>query len=140
MRFSISSFVVAALSVQQALSIPFGKRAATSTNGMYHMCIFQNVSFYWNVLLSDTDILQFALTLEHLEVAYYTLALQQLFTQSDFIQAGYTPLIFQRFVEIGQHEEEHVALITAALGDQATQACNYSLFVFFFGMWFWERD
>jgi hypothetical protein len=80
----------------------------------------------------DTDILQFALTLEHLEVAFYTLALQQLFTQSDFIQAGYTPLIFQRFLEISQHEQEHVALLTAALGNQATQACNYSLCVFLF--------
>jgi hypothetical protein len=85
---------------------------------------------------TDTNILQFALTLEHLEVAYYTLALQQLFNLSDFIQQGYTPLEFQRFMEISEHEQEHVALLTAALGDEATQACNYSLCVYFFGMGF----
>jgi Ferritin-like domain len=33
-------------------------------------------------------------------------------------------------VEIGQHEQTHVALLTAALGAQAPQACNYSLCVF----------
>lgn len=78
----------------------------------------------------DTEIIQFALTLEHIEVAFYTLALQQLFSQSDFIKAGYTPLVFQRFVEIGQHEQTHVELLTAALGDKAPLACNYSLCVF----------
>lgn len=80
-------------------------------------------------LFPDTDILQFALTLEHIEVAYYTLALQTLFSQAIFIQSGYTPLQFQRFVEIGQHEQTHVALLTAALGAQAPLACNYSLCV-----------
>jgi len=105
MRFAIFSFVAAALCVQQAASIPFDKRD-TSTG--------------------DTNILQFSLTLEHVEVAYYSHALQQLFSQSDFIKAGFTPLVFQRFVEIGQHEQTHVALLTAALGDQAPQACTYS--------------
>ena len=48
---------------------------------------------------------------------------------------GFTPLTFKRFVEISQHENKHAELLTTALGDQATQACNYSLYVFF-GMGF----
>ena len=135
MRTAIFSFLVAALSVQQAVSIPFDKRDA-SKHGMYidiMMClpkrrVYGNVYF----ILLDTEILQFALTLEHVEVAFYTLALQQLFNQLDFIEAGYTPLVFRRFLEIGQHEQTHAALLTAALGDQAPLACNYSLCVFFF--------
>lgn len=132
MHIPIFPFVVAALSVQQAASIPFNKRDA-STNGMHiNKHIFQNALMF-TIFNLDTHILQFALTLEHIEVAFYTLALQQ-FSQSAFIEAGYTPLVFQRFVEIGQHEQTHVDLLTAALGDQAPQACNYSLCVFF-----WER-
>ena len=133
MHIPIFSFVVAALSVQQAASIPFNKRDAP-TNGMHiNMYIFQNALMF-TIFNLDTHILQFALTLEHIEVAFYTLALQQ-FSQSAFIEAGYTPLVFQRFVEIGQHEQTHVDLLTAALGDQAPQACNYSLCVVFFLEW-----
>jgi len=104
MRLALFSFVVAALSVQQAVSIPFDKRAA-STN--------------------DTEILQVALTLEFLEVAFYTRGLQ-LFSESDFLDADYTPLVFRRFVEILDHEKEHVKILTNALGNQAPNACNYS--------------
>jgi hypothetical protein len=35
MRFALFSFVVAALSVQQAVSIPLDKRDAASSAGMY---------------------------------------------------------------------------------------------------------
>lgn len=55
MHLALFSFLVVALalSVQQAISIPFDKRAAPAPappiNGMYcYTCIFQNVS-YWNV-------------------------------------------------------------------------------------------
>jgi len=105
MRFALFSFVLAALSIQQATSTPFDKRYTPS---------------------SDTNILQFALTLEHIEDAFYSLALQQKFALSDFLSANFTPLVFQRFLEIGQHEHTHVTLLTAALGAQAPQACNYS--------------
>ena len=129
MRLALTSFLVAVFSVQLAVSIPFDKYWHTeSTNGMYNnICILPK---RWNFLfILDTSVVQFALTLEHLEVAYYTFGLQK-FSESDFINAGYTPLVRRRFEEIFEHEQEHVALLTAALGDQAPQACNYRLCVF----------
>jgi hypothetical protein len=128
MRLRLFSCVVAALSVQQAVSIPFDNRAA-SNSGTCNICIFQYI-FYWNVyFILDTSTVQFALTLEHVEVAFYTLGLQ-LFNESTFISAGYTPIVHRRFVEIFEHEQDHVALLSSLLGEQAPQACNYSLCVF----------
>ena len=131
MRFALFPFIVAALSVQQAVSFPLDQRAS-STSGMYNACIFENV-FYWDVqfILVDIFVLQIAATLELLENAFYKLALEK-FCESDFIKSGLSTLAYRRFVEIASHENKHVELLTTALGDQAPQACNYSLCVFFF--------
>lgn len=71
----------------------------------------------------DTVILNYALTLEHLENAFYRDALP---SASDFKKAGYPEYIHQRFVEIGGHERSHVEFLTKALGDKATKECQYS--------------
>ncbi|KZT42830.1 hypothetical protein SISSUDRAFT_1015410, partial [Sistotremastrum suecicum HHB10207 ss-3] len=65
------------------------------------------------------------LTLEHLEDTFYKTYLAK-FTESDFTDAGFAPWVRGRFVQIGQHEAEHVAFLTSALGSEATSACNYS--------------
>jgi len=95
------SFVVAALCVQQAVSHPLERR------------------------ITDIDVLNYALTLEHLENAFYTGGLAN-FSEVDFRNAGLRPLARERFVQVAAHEATHVAALTAALGDQATQACTYS--------------
>ncbi|KZP06650.1 hypothetical protein FIBSPDRAFT_804701 [Athelia psychrophila] len=75
--------------------------------------------------IDDTTVLNFALTLEHLENAFYSGALAK-FSEADFASAGMPAYSHGRFVEIGQHEAAHVKFLSAALGANATQPCNYT--------------
>ncbi|KDQ20388.1 hypothetical protein BOTBODRAFT_100240, partial [Botryobasidium botryosum FD-172 SS1] len=70
----------------------------------------------------DVQILNYALTLEHLENAFYSGALAQ-FDDAAFSNAG---LDRNLFCQISAHEAAHVQFLTTALGDQATQPCQYS--------------
>ncbi|EIW77466.1 hypothetical protein CONPUDRAFT_92561 [Coniophora puteana RWD-64-598 SS2] len=72
-----------------------------------------------------TDILNYALTLEHLENAFYAEGINN-FTQQSFIDAGLPGFAAGRFSEIAQHEATHVQFLTGALGEDATQACDYN--------------
>jgi len=97
---ALLSFIVAALCTQQAVSHPLERR------------------------ITDIDVLNYALTLEHLENAFYSGALAN-FSEADFQNAG-LPWARGRYVQIAAHEATHVAALTAALGTQATEACTYS--------------
>lgn len=74
---------------------------------------------------NDTQILQYALTLEHLENAFYNQSLSMLST-SDFENAGYNASTRDRIYAIGQDEASHVAFLTEALGNQSVPACTYN--------------
>jgi hypothetical protein len=78
----------------------------------------------------DTAILQYALTLEHLEDTFYHQALAK-FDANAFKKAGFPDWVRGRFSQIAEHEASHVAFLTTALGADAVPACEYSLFVFF---------
>ncbi|KAI0027668.1 ferritin-like domain-containing protein [Vararia minispora EC-137] len=73
----------------------------------------------------DVQILNYALTLEHLENAFYSGGLAN-YSQDDFAKAGFAPFVRGRFEQIAAHEASHVALLQQALGDQATHPCNYT--------------
>lgn len=75
--------------------------------------------------VTDTDILQYALTLEHLENYFYSTFLGQ-FDAGAFAAAGFPDWVRGRLVQIGEHEAQHVALLSGALGSAATQPCTYS--------------
>jgi hypothetical protein len=60
-----------------------------------------------------TDVLVFALTLEHIEDAFYRSGLET----PGLIPAHYVGI----FNQIGKHEAAHVAFLTAALGDKAIE-------------------
>ncbi|KAJ6497115.1 ferritin-like domain-containing protein [Mycena vitilis] len=75
--------------------------------------------------IDDTTILNYALTLEHLENAFYSGALAN-FTDADFVKAGLPASARGRFVQVGEHEKMHVEFLSTALGANATQPCNYS--------------
>ncbi len=73
-------------------------------------------------------ILQYALTLEHLEATFYKEGLMN-YTASDFQNAGFPDWVRKRTEEIHSHEQSHVALLTnalSALGASPNSACTYN--------------
>ncbi|RPD60627.1 hypothetical protein L226DRAFT_552389 [Lentinus tigrinus ALCF2SS1-7] len=76
------------------------------------------------ILTTDIDVLQYALTIEHIANAYYKGALAE-FDDKVFADAGYSHDVRNRFVEIGSHEAAHVKLLSDILGSKATQPCIY---------------
>jgi hypothetical protein len=76
--------------------------------------------------ITDIDILNYALTLEHLENAFYSGALAQ-FGNDAFVHAGLPEFARGRFAQIAQHEESHVAFLQGVLGDKAVKPCTYNL-------------
>ncbi|KAG8776498.1 hypothetical protein FRC12_000866 [Ceratobasidium sp. 428] len=73
---------------------------------------------------SDADILNYALTLEHLENAFYKGALEK-FDADAFKKVGFEPFVRGRFQQIVDHEATHVQFLSDALGDKATKPCTY---------------
>jgi len=77
--------------------------------------------------LTDIDILQFALTLEHLESAFYSQGFQK-FPEADFTALGLTPDQIIGLKKVGETEATHVTvLMSAIMGAGATpvQPCQY---------------
>ncbi|GAA5984899.1 hypothetical protein JCM11641_003619 [Rhodosporidiobolus odoratus] len=75
----------------------------------------------------DPTVLNYALTLEHLEAAFYKTALDS-YDAAAFESAGYPWWVRYRLTEIANHERSHVDLLTGALtaaGADATAACTY---------------
>ncbi|KAF2667954.1 hypothetical protein BT63DRAFT_305758 [Microthyrium microscopicum] len=78
--------------------------------------------------LTDTDILQFALTLENLESTFYMQGFQK-FPDSDFMALGLTQDQVGALKIVGQTEATHVTTLTSAIsaaGAQPVQACQYN--------------
>jgi len=76
-------------------------------------------------LVNDTNILNYALTLEHIENAFYKQGLAQFDAQA-FEDAGFEPSVRGRFEQISSHEATHIAFLSAALGSHAVEPCNYT--------------
>ncbi|PPQ82457.1 hypothetical protein CVT25_007254 [Psilocybe cyanescens] len=74
---------------------------------------------------ADATVLNFALTLEHLENAFYTGALAK-FDQKAFLDAGLPTWARGRFSQVADHEKTHVQFLSTALGDKAVQPCTYN--------------
>jgi len=77
--------------------------------------------------ITDAQILNYALTLEHLEDTFYRQALEK-FTEKDFVKAGVNPNFYYNLMEISKDEATHVSFLTSALqsvGAQAVAACTY---------------
>jgi len=78
--------------------------------------------------LTDADILNYALTLEHLEDAFYREGLHN-FTLSQFQAAGYDEAFYNNIKEISFDETTHVSFLTSALtaaGASPVAECTYA--------------
>jgi len=78
--------------------------------------------------LTDVDILQFALTLEFLETAFYQQGFAQ-FQDSDFAALGLQPADIANLKSIGQTEQVHVTTLLSAIANTGTQPvapCDYN--------------
>ena len=67
-------------------------------------------------LKTPIDVLNYALTLEHLEYAFYRDGLAR-FAAEDFSAAGYADNVHEWFGIIRDHEDEHVQTITKVITD-----------------------
>ena len=75
----------------------------------------------------DVTVLQFALTLEHLENVFYKGALS-VFCEQDFVSAGYNASYYENLRYIAGDEQNHVTTLEGALkavNVTPTAACTY---------------
>ena len=90
---------------------------------------FVPISVYPNSPRADVDILNFALTLEHLENAYYQQGLSK-YSEQDFLDAGLPQWARGRFQQVAAHEKTHVEFLTTAInaaGAHPVEPCEYQL-------------
>lgn len=77
---------------------------------------------------ADSQVLNFLLTLEHIERAFY-LAAPQKYSAQGFVTAGYTISDYGRFRQMGVHEASHVEFLESSLAAarmDRVQPCVYS--------------
>ncbi|OJD33918.1 ferritin ribonucleotide reductase-like protein [Diplodia corticola] len=77
---------------------------------------------------TDADILQYALTLEHLENAFYKEGLSN-YTEADFKAAGYDSTFYNNIKTVGSDESSHVDFLTKGLtaaGATPVEPCTYA--------------
>lgn len=64
--------------------------------------------------INDAVILNYALTLEHLEDTFYREGLAK-YTEQDFASAGFDAVFYNNIKEVSKDETEHVSFLTTAL-------------------------
>jgi hypothetical protein len=77
---------------------------------------------------TDADILNYALTLEHLEDTFYRQALKN-FTAADFAAAGFGADVYANVQKLSYDESTHVSFLTTALkaaGATPVAECTYA--------------
>jgi hypothetical protein len=88
----------------------------------HRLILYQNSTDFYRTILN------YALTLEHLEATLYRQAIQN-FTEADFTNAGFNgSMFYQTLKEVGRDEQIHVEFLTTALkaaGVAPVAECTY---------------
>ena len=79
--------------------------------------------------ITDADILNYALTLEHLEDKFYRDGLAN-YTQADFAAAGYDEVFYNNLKQISYDETTHVSFLTTALQAAGATPVQESTYAF----------
>jgi hypothetical protein len=74
--------------------------------------------------LNDAVILNYALTLEHLEDSFYREGLSN-FTEQDFADAGFDSVFYNNIKTVSSDETQHVKFLTSALQGLCPSACSH---------------
>ncbi|KAM0546709.1 hypothetical protein ACHAPJ_010746 [Fusarium lateritium] len=118
--------IVLALFASATLAMPSGHRF-TKRQMHYHDLSKRQNDAAAALGLNDFDILQFALTLEHLEETFYREAFATLSDEA-FAPLGLSATSLSDIKAIGKTEEEHVVLLQSALagaGFHPVEECKY---------------
>lgn len=110
-----------------ASALPSVPKLSDSQMRMYQHAKRQNAAAA-ALGINDVDILQFALTLEWLEAAFYQQGFAR-FPATDFSALGLNERQIQDLLKVGKTEEEHVVLLQSAIaqaGVQPVQPCQYN--------------
>ena len=84
------------------------------------------------MLETPVDVLNYALTLEHLEHAFYRDGLEA-FSADDFRAAGYADNVYEWFGIIRDHEREHVDTLTTVITDLGGEPVAEAAYDFGYG-------
>lgn len=75
------------------------------------------------------DVLNYALTLEHLEATFYR-TFNAEFGESDFTDAGFGQNVYGRFVDIGDHEAAHVTALVDTISSLGGEPVGEAMYDF----------
>lgn len=126
--------------LNQLMTATFNRRKMLLTAGVATAALAAPISFQ-SVLAqmdatpegapfaSPVDVLNYALTLEHLEAAFYRDGLAAI-GREGITSWGFTDVVFDNLVAIGEHEAEHVAVLTQVIMDLGGEPVQEAMYDF----------
>jgi hypothetical protein len=78
---------------------------------------------------NEVEVLNYALTLEHLEATFYREAMAR-FTDQDFVALGFQPSVREKLMAIAEHEASHVTTLTQVISSMGGEPVGEAAYDF----------